>query len=214
MADIMRRKERNMKISVILGHPYEKSLNAAIAGAVTEALQEEGHEIRFHDLYQEKFNPVISGGELVTDVPEDELTMLHQKEIREADGIVIIHPNWWGQPPAMLKGWVDRVLREEVAYTFPVGDNGGGLPIGLLKARAALVFNTSNTPERREEEAFGDPLQRLWRDCIFAFCGVHTFDRKMFRVVADSSEEERGRWLEEVKVLVSRYFPEERRSGR
>ena len=115
-----------MKISVILGHPYEKSLNAAIAETVRKILQENGYQVCFHDLYKEKFNPVISGQELVTDVPEDELTRLHQREIREADGIIIVHPNWWGQPPAMLKGWVDRVLREEVAYTFPEGDRKPG----------------------------------------------------------------------------------------
>ena len=40
---------------------------------------------------------------------------------------------------AILKGWVDRVLRENVAYTFPAGDNGGGLPIGLSKAKVGLV---------------------------------------------------------------------------
>ena len=44
-----------------------------------------------------------------------------------------------------LCGLVDVYKRQEVAYTFPKGDNGGGVPIGLLKAKAALVFNTSNT---------------------------------------------------------------------
>ena len=198
-----------MKISVILGHPYEKSLNAAIAETVRKILQENGYQVCFHDLYKEKFNPVISGQELVTDVPEDELTRLHQREIREADGIIIVHPNWWGQPPAMLKGWVDRVLREEVAYTFPEGDNGGGLPIGLLKAKAALVFNTSNTSKTREEESFGDPLQRLWRDCICDFCGVTTFDRVMFRVVADSTPADRRTWLEQARTMTRESFPSE-----
>jgi len=42
----------------------------------------------------------------------------------EASGIVIVHPNWWGQPPAILKGWVDRVLRPGVAYEFTEGDQG------------------------------------------------------------------------------------------
>ena len=46
----------------------------------------------------------------------DELLAAHQREIREADGIIVIHPNWWGQPPAIMKGWVDRVLRVGVAY--------------------------------------------------------------------------------------------------
>ena len=104
-----------MNISVIVGHPYKHSFNAAIAAAAAEALNERGHHVLFHDLYREQFNPVLSDTELVSDVPEDTLTALHQQEIREADGIVIIHPNWWGQPPAIMKGWIDRVLREEVA---------------------------------------------------------------------------------------------------
>ena len=98
------------------------------------------------------------------------------------------------------------MLRENVAYAFPEGDNGGGLPLGLLKAKAALVFNTSNTPPERENEVFGDPLQRLWRDCIFAFCGVNVFDRLMFRVIADSSEAERKTWLQQAEALVEQYF--------
>lgn len=137
----------------------------------------------------------------------DELLAAHQREIREADGIIVIHPNWWGQPPAIMKGWVDRVLREGVAYGFPEGDNGGGLPIGLLKAKAALVFNTSNTPQEREENVFGDPLERIWKDCIFDFCGVRVFDRIMFRVIADSTPEDREQWLDEARAMVNDYFP-------
>lgn len=196
-----------MNVSVILGHPYENSFNAAIAKAAAEALEEYGHTAIFHDLYQEGFIPVIPQDELVSDQTKDSLVTLHQQEIRETDGIIIIHPNWWGQPPAILKGWVDRVLRENVAYTFPEGDHGSGLPIGLLKAKAALVFNTSNTPEEREIEVFGDPLERLWRDCIFDFCGVKVFDRKMFCVIADSSEEDRKQWLFQTKEMVKQYFP-------
>lgn len=196
-----------MKVSVILGHPYEGSFNAAIARTVTETLESNGHTVMYHDLYSENFNPCISKKELACDTTDDELVTLHQREITDADGIVIIHPNWWGQPPAILKGWVDRVLRENIAYTFPVGDNGGGLPIGLLKAKAAIVFNTSNTPEKRENEVFGDPLERIWKDCIFDFCGVTIFDRRMYRVVADSSAEQRENWLEEVKSMINNYFP-------
>lgn len=198
-----------MKVSIILGHPYEESYNAAIAKTVIETLKENGHVVMFHDLYQEAFNPVIPKEELVSGQTSDPLVLRHQQEIIMADGIIIVHPNWWGQPPAILKGWVDRVLRESVAYTFPEGDNGGGLPIGLLKAKAALVFNTSNTPEKRENEVFGDPLERLWRDCIFDFCGVTVFERRMFRVIADSGEQDRKSWLLQVKEMVNCYFPKE-----
>ena len=195
-----------MKILVILAHPYDGSFNAAVAETVVNALQRKGHEVWFHHLYREQFNPIMPAQELASDATDDALVRLHQEEIRQADGIVIVHPNWWGQPPAILTGWVDRVLREKVAYAFPEGDNGGGLPLGLLKAKAALVFNTSNTPPERENEVFGDPLQRLWRDCIFAFCGVNVFDRLMFRVIADSSEAERKAWLQQAEALVEQYF--------
>lgn len=196
-----------MNVSVILGHPYEHSFNATIAQTVKKALEENGYTVLFHDLYRENFNPVMSGTELVGDVTDDALVKLHQQEIKITDGIVIIHPNWWGQPPAILKGWIDRVLRENVAYGFPVGDNGGGLPIGLLKAKAGIVFNTSNTPVNRETNVFGDPLQHIWKDCIFDFCGVSAFDRMTFRVVADSSIEHRKIWLEEAKEMINKYFP-------
>lgn len=197
-----------MRISVILAHPYENSFNAAIAETVVATLKKNRHTVMFHDLCQENFNPVLSGKELVRDTTDDPLVLCHQREIQEADGIIIIHPNWWGQPPAILKGWVDRVLRENIAYTFPEDDTGGGLPLGLLKAKAGLVFNTSNTPEERENKVFGDPLQRIWKDCIFDFCGVTVFDRLMFRVVADSSETDRRSWLREAADMANRYFPE------
>ena len=195
------------EISVILAHPYGGSLNAAIAQTVAATLRSNGYQVNFHDLDQEKFNPVMSPEELAGDHTNDNLLKCHQQEIMRADGIIIIHPNWWGQPPAILKGWVDRVLRQHIAYTFPEGDNGGGLPIGLLKAQAALVFNTSNTPEERENTVFGDPLERIWKDCVFDFCGITSFKRLMFRVVADSTEQERQSWLAQTAEMVSRYFP-------
>ena len=196
-----------MKISVILGHPYKHSLNAAIAEIIVKTLKSSGHYVRFHDLCREHFDPAVPKEELVSGTTRDPLVRLHQEEIRSADGIIIVHPNWWGQPPAVLKGWVDRVLRENIAYTFPAGDSGGGLPIGLLRAKKALVFNTSNTSAQREDEVFGDPLERLWRDCIFDFCGVKDFDRVMFRIVADSSADERSAWLEEAADRARRAFP-------
>ena len=101
-----------MNVSVLLGHPYEQSFNAAIAVAVVRTLEENGHTVRFHDLYGEGFDPVISGKELISDMTGDELLAAHQREIREADGIIVIHPSGWGQRPAIMKGWVGGGLRE------------------------------------------------------------------------------------------------------
>ena len=129
------------------------------------------------------------------------------QELENADGIVIVHPNWWGMPPAVLKGWIDRVFRPGRAYEFVDGDNGEGVPRGLLKARAAVVFNTTNTYPEREQTVFGDPLERIWKDCIFGLCGVDVVHRRCFGVVAVSSPEQRARWLVEVGETMRRLFP-------
>jgi len=106
-----------------------------------------------------------------------------------------------------LKGWVDRVIRPGVAYEFSENDAGEGVPQGLLKAKTAIVFNTSNTETKREREVFGDPLEALWKDCIFTLCGVTDFHRRMFNIVVTSSEEQRKEWLKEVGQIVNKYCP-------
>jgi NAD(P)H dehydrogenase (quinone) len=196
-----------MQISLILAHPDRNSFNHAIALTCLAQLEQIGHQVFFHDLYEEKFDPVLPGNELKDDILLPDLIEQHCHEIAMADGIVIVHPNWWGQPPAILKGWVDRVLRAGVAYRFLEGDNGEGVPVGLLKARIAIVFNTSNTPMEREVSVFGDPLETLWKNCIFDLCGARNFYRETFGVMVTSSDAQRKLWLEKVRDVVNRYFP-------
>jgi putative NADPH-quinone reductase len=114
-------------------------------------------------------------------------------------------------PPAILKGWIDRVLRPEVAYRFVANDKGEGVPVGLLKAKAAIVFNTANTPDEREREAFGDPLDALWKKCVFDLCGVRTVHRRTFSVIVTSDFRQRVAWLHEVSATVNRCFPADAR---
>ena len=198
-----------MQISVILGHPDENSFNHAIADTVVKALEMNSHTVFYHDLYRERFDPLLHHDEFPRDADIPDFLKVYCEELMDSDGIVIIHPNWWGQPPAILKGWVDRVVRPGVAYEFLEGDKGEGVPRGMLKARAALVFNTSNTSEQRENEVFGDPLENIWNNCIFGLCGVRRFERRMFRIMATSTQEQRHQWLNQAEEAVCRHFPHE-----
>jgi NAD(P)H dehydrogenase (quinone) len=195
-----------MNISVILAHPHAGSFNHAIAHAAKEQLKADGHHLFFHDLYGENFDPLLAQAEIHQAAPLPKMIAMHCDEIAAAEGIVIIHPNWWGQPPAILTGWVDRVIRPGVAYEFLAGDSGEGVPNGLLKAKAAIVFNTSNTEATREQRVFGDPLETIWRNCIFGLCGVANFHRRTFGVVVTSTDVERREWLREVQQTVARIF--------
>jgi NAD(P)H dehydrogenase (quinone) len=196
-----------VNIVVILGHPNKGSFNHAIAATCLKVLESCDHTFFFHDLYEDRFDPALSSAELKRHASLPSAIEQHCNEVAQADGIIIIHPNWWGMPPAIVTGWVDRVLRPGVAYEFLEGDKGQGVPCGLLKAKCAVVFNTSNTPTTREKEVFGDPLEVIWRACIFDLCGVKGFYRRMFNVMITSSHEQRKGWLSEVEETVGRCFP-------
>jgi NAD(P)H dehydrogenase (quinone) len=198
-----------MNILIILGHPGPKSFNHALAVGAYDALRKDGHHVILHDLCAEDFDPLLPAEEIPESGSFPPLIHRHCEELRSADGIIIVHPNWWGQPPAILKGWIDRVFRVGVAYRFEEGDGGEGIPIGLLKAKAAIVLNTSNTPECREKEAFGDPLEAIWKRCIFDLCGVRNVHRRMFNVLVTSTREQRLAWIEEAIDLCRGVFKEE-----
>lgn len=196
-----------MHISVILAHPNDQSFNHAIAQTAVAELKRNGHQVSFHDLHAEQFDPLLPTDEFPRGAFVPPEVEEHCQEIANADGIVIVHPNWWGQPPAILKGWVDRIIRPGVAYEFLDGDQGEGVPMGLLKAKIACVFNTSNTLPEREARVFGDPLETIWKNCIFDLCGVKAFYRETFSVVVTSTLEQRQEWLARVRDVMQCYFP-------
>ncbi|MEL6558540.1 MAG: NAD(P)H-dependent oxidoreductase [Bacteroidota bacterium] len=193
-----------MQVQIILCHPHKRSFNHAIANTARKIAEEIGHTVVFHDLYQEDFNPVIPYEEIIGEV-EDKLVKKYINDLYQSDILIIVHPNWWGKPPALMSGWIDRVFRDKIAYEFPKGGEGGK-PVGLLKLQKVLIFNTANTTHEREKAVFGNPLDLIWKNCVFDFCGVKNILRKVFAVVVDSSPEEREKWLTEVEEIVLHYL--------
>jgi len=191
-----------MKVLVVLGHQRPESFCHAITDTAVEQLRADGHEVILHDLYAEGFDPILPDSEIGRDVQLAPTIKQHSDELMAADGYLVVHPNWWAGPPAILKGWVDRVIRQGQAYSF--GESG---VIGHLTGKTAVVITTSNTPRDVELKVFGDPLENLWKTCIFGFCGVEDFTRRNFESIVLSTPEERAEWLEETKKIVQERFP-------
>jgi NAD(P)H dehydrogenase (quinone) len=196
-----------VNVLVVVAHPDRSSFNHALADAAVRAARGRGHSVVLHDLHAERFDPILPRTEFPREAPLSPEVRRHCDDLVAADGIVVVHPNWWGQPPAILKGWIDRVVRPGVAYAFREGDGGEGVPIGLLRARTAVVLNTSNTPLERERDAFGDPLDAIWRRCVFGLCGVEDVRRRTYGVVVTSTPAQRAAWLADAAELVAGAFP-------
>lgn len=194
-----------MKILVVIGHQNtnQTSFCHAVTQTAVAQLEADGHEVILHDLYAERFDPVLTQEELTAESSSDPTVRQHVDELVGADGYLIVHPNWWGQPPAVLKGWIDRVFRNGQVYRF----GSDGTISSTIAGRAALVLTTSNTPREAELECYGDPLENLWKNCIFGLVGVTNFVRRNFESIVMSTPEQRATWLAETKQLVHRQFP-------
>jgi putative NADPH-quinone reductase len=111
-----------VRVLVVHAHPDPGSFNGALYRAAVDALESAGHEVDALDLYAEEFDPVMSRAEreaYETDSPicSPEVAR-HVELVRRAEGLVFVYPTWWGGLPAILKGWLDRVLVPGVAFTL------------------------------------------------------------------------------------------------
>lgn len=149
---------------VVVANPRPNSFVHALAEEAAAGLTEAGHEVVLHDLYAEGFRPVLEpeegrttrrADENALTVGADPLVHRHRRELSAARTLIVAHPNWWGKPPAIMAGWMDRVLVPGVVYEL---DAAEGEPTCLLDLRRLIVLNTGDTPAERETGVFGDPL--------------------------------------------------------
>lgn len=175
------------RVLLLVAHPNPDSLNHALARAATEALEAGGVRVDLHDLHREGFDPRLSARELVERSSDDPQVEAHVRALVAADAWVVVHPVWFDQPPAILSGWVQRVVREGDAFEH--APEGGFR--GLLRAREACVVTTQNAPYEAP-----DALDRYWRSFVLPAVGIERHERLAFGPVVTSDVATRRAWLE------------------
>lgn len=166
-----------MHALVVHAHPEPTSFSAALTNAAREEIARLGHTAEVSDLYAEGFDPVAGRrdflsvadpqrfhyqteqalaartGQFSPDIARE------QERVRRADLLILQFPLWWGGPPAILKGWIDRVLAYGVAY-----EDGARFDSGFFKGRRGLLCVTTGGTSQRfsPEGVYGDIGQVLW----------------------------------------------------
>jgi NAD(P)H dehydrogenase (quinone) len=179
-----------VEVLQVLCHPQPGSLNHAAADLVRKALTDAGHVVRFHDLYAERFDPVLSAAELKRGYSFEPQVQTCSNELEAAGGLIFVHPEWWGGPPALLKGWIERVFRPGLAYELVEEEGEHRRTQGLLGGRRALVLATTDRPEPGALETF-------WSDAVLAYCGITAWRILVLRSVRRAQPAQRTAWLEE-----------------
>ena len=189
-----------MKSLIIYAHPNAASFNHAIMETISEELKGSNKDFNVRDLYKIGFNPILSAEDLVAiqngTVPDDIKT--EQNYIRSADTLIFIFPIWWSSMPAMLKGYIDRVLSLKFAYDI----TADGV-VGLLKGKKTFIVSTTGASKEDYEKMGAFKMMNMSMDmAIFQFSGMKVIGHKYFSSVPNVSDQDRKQMLEELRLLV------------
>ena len=133
-----------LRALVIHCHPDPASFTAAVRDRVLAQLAAAGAEVRMHDLYATGFAPVLSRAEWkgYLDSPANRVPVAGETEDLEwCDTLIFVYPTWWYGLPALLKGWLDRVLVPDLAFLMPKAQ-GETIRPGLTHISRLGVFTT------------------------------------------------------------------------
>lgn len=183
---------------VIIGHPGPESFNAAVANHYVMAVIENGQQAVMRDLYAEGFNPLLSEAERTAPVGYRLASELedHCKLIGKAQVVMFIYPLWFGTPPAIIKGYVDRVLGAMMRDTqgqpeMPPAGNGKTL---------AVITTSASTLPWLEQHKIWSALRESFDQYLASVLGFdRTIHHHIEEVVDDLSDERAGEMLDAVE---------------
>ncbi len=191
---------------VVLAHPRKPSFTRAVCDTYIAAVQSLGHRVVLRDLYAMHFDPVATPEEAYTrptaEPPAD--VRVEMDHLVAADIVTFVSPVWWIAPPAIMKGWLDRVLR---GGGFAYGYGPGG-PRGALQGKLGLVFTSSGSTEGEFVRSGKlDAIRVMWGAGTVEFCGMRLLDHLHFGPVGSRTTPGMiDGYLQQVRDAVRRHF--------
>jgi len=161
-----------MRALVVIAHPCSDSFCHAAADRAADGLRAAGHEVDTLDLYAEQFVSAMSLDERLaydTDDPiSDPQVREHAALLQRAELLVFVYPTWWSGLPAILKGWLERVMVPGVAFTFD--ESSGRVRPGLGHVRRIVGISTYGSP-RLAVALVNDNGKRILTRALRMSCG-------------------------------------------
>lgn len=176
-----------MRTLIILGHPDKKSLCSALADHYENGAREKGGDVARINISEISFNPNLKNGYRVSQNLEPDLIEA-QRLIKWANHIVIVYPVWWGSVPALLKGFLDRVLLP--GYAFKYRENSTSWD-KLLVGRSARLIVASDGPVWWLYLNYFHPAVNMMKKAVLEFCGVSPVTVMSFGSIRNANDKKR-----------------------
>lgn len=194
-----------MKHVVILAHPKPTSVCAAIARTCVEHLRATNHTAVLRDLYALDFDPRLKAEELPSPsgVHPAADVVAERRLLGECDNFIFVYPFWFNAPPAILKGYVDRVL--SMSFGYAPGPSGTE---SLLDDKTLLSFSTSGAPKDWVNTTGAlQALMTVFDLHLSGVCGLRVLDHGHFgSIVSNITAESVADVLEQVRTRLDDLF--------
>ena len=186
-----------MKVVIVFNHPYDGSFCNAILQAVTTGLTKANHQIELIHLDKDNFNPVMTASDLKAfrdKKPVDPKVIEYNERIKDANHLIFIFPIWWELMPALMKGFVDKVIFPGVAYDYKDATNTYMKPL-WTKLNGITMITTMNTPRWAYWLIFGNAIKKAL--LLGSFWKMGYKNRKWINLnsVKLVTKEKRAKWL-------------------
>ena len=185
------------RVLIIVGHPDPESFNFTLARAYKRGARRTGAEVRTLTLAELDFDPNLRYGYRERCALEPDLVEA-QRLLKWADHLVWVYPVWWGSVPALLKGFLDRVLLPGFAFRKREGSVWWDKYFG---GKTARLICTMDQPPWFYRLRYGRPSTRAMREVTLKFIGVGRVRVKAIGPLKDSTDAQRAKWLGEVEGL-------------
>jgi NAD(P)H dehydrogenase (quinone) len=190
-----------MKVVIVFNHPYDGSYCNAILQAATAGLRKANHEIDVIHLDKDGFNPVMTSADLNAfrlQKAIDPQALAYNERIKDADHLVFVFPIWWELMPAMMKGFVDKVIFPGLAYTYKDTSNTYMKPL-WTNVKGITIMTTMNTPNWAYWLLFGNAIKKALLLGTFWKTGYKNRKWISFNQVKMVSAEKRKNWLVDIE---------------
>lgn len=177
---------------VILGHPRTQSLCGALADAFGDGATQAGALVERLNLGESAFDLNVHTVSPNQQALEDDLSRARAL-IYWADHLVFVYPTWWGGTPALLKGFLDRIMCP--GFAFNSCDGGIGY-IGLLTGRSAQLITTMDTPPLAHKLLYREPGRNAMGRATLGFCGIRPVRSMALGSVKSATLAQREAWIE------------------
>ena len=185
------------RIMIVVGHPQKNTFCEALGNAYRTGAESVGHEVKLFHLADMRFDPILHEGYRREQALEPDLRDAYEC-LAASDHLVLVFPLWCGDMPALLKGFIERILQPDLLARAATEN---AMNWSIFKNKSARIVMTMGMPVSIYRFWYGGHALKLLTRNILNFIGIKPVRHTLFGMVGTTKPQARDRWIEQIREV-------------